>query len=326
MFIVGALLQAFSAGGPVTSFVSSDGSACFEADGFRLAASALALRQAAPGGAQFNASRAVTDASCASRGFSTGTTQDHCAVGVRVSFPDGVPQGADAFGAARAAALAAWGSAHPAAAVSAPTVQLMAACTCQPGTPARAAAGMDAKCAAINGAYNGSWVHRDPTDPYGTPGLMCDEGPFLYNARTLATLKGSPQLAMHPTDTIAPVGCAALGFGVRFEPPDHCYPPLRIWTHTAPIANDSGILASEAAEKLLTCNYAPRGCASGGFLDWAAAHGMGSDAAAVLNNNLGCNCMGDSTVGQQMAATCWAVGNASDWPHSPVRDWWNGEV
>ena len=85
MFIVGALLQAFSVGGPVTSFVSSDGSACFEADGFRLAASALALRQAAPGGAQFNASRAVTDASCASRGFSTGTTQDHCAVGVRVS-------------------------------------------------------------------------------------------------------------------------------------------------------------------------------------------------------------------------------------------------
>ena len=44
--------------------------------------------------------------------------------------------------------------------------------------------------------------------------LMCDQGPFLYATRSLATIKASPQLAMHLGDQIAPVNCSTLGFTV----------------------------------------------------------------------------------------------------------------
>ena len=43
---------------------------------------------------------------------------------------------------------------------------------------------------------------------------MCDQGPFLYATRSLATIKASPQLAMHFGDQIAPVNCSTLGFTV----------------------------------------------------------------------------------------------------------------
>jgi len=59
-----------------------------------------------------------------------------------------------------------------------------------------------------------------------------------------------------------------------------------------------------------------------GFYTYARAH-WSLDDFVLLNNNLGCNCLGPSTVGKQMHEQCW--GAQPTVPHSPVRDWWTGE-
>jgi hypothetical protein len=96
-----------------------------------------------------------------------------------------------------------------------------------------------------------------------------------------------------------------------------------IYTRTAPIGNDAGIKESIATEVNLTGNYSCSGsCTSNGFYTFAQAH-WSLDDFTILNNNLGCNCLGPSPVGKSMAAQCW--GAHANTPHSPVRDWWTGE-
>lgn len=95
-----------------------------------------------------------------------------------------------------------------------------------------------------------------------------------------------------------------------------------IYTRT-PIATDEGVRESIAVEDMLTCNYTmtPSTCTTG-FPKFAASHGF--DDVPILNNNLGCNCLSNSTAGQEMQKYCW-TGAATDVPHSPVRDWWSGD-
>ena len=91
---------------------------------------------------------------------------------------------------------------------------------------------------------------------------------------------------------------------------------MRIWTRT-PIGGDAGVQESVWVESNLTDNY--KGGADDGFARFARRRGIAH--VAMLNNNLGCNCLRNSSVGRQMAASCW-TGTATDLPHSPVRDWW----
>jgi hypothetical protein len=198
------------------------------------------------------------------------------------------------------------------------TAQLMTNCTCHPKSLALVTAGQS--CSLLNSTV-GSWVHRNPYNS-SYDGMMCDEGPFVLATRTLQTLKASPQLAMHLGDQIAPVSCMEQGYPERYPIVDHCYPPMHIYSRT-PIPHDAGVLESIAVETKLTCNYTttPSSCSTG-FPAFAKTHGIND--VTILNNNLGCNCLGWSNVGKQMAQACWS-GAASDIPHSPVRDWWAGD-
>ena len=191
-------------------------------------------------------------------------------------------------------------------------------CTCHPDSAANRQAGND--CRHLD-AVVGSWVHRDPFNE-SYPAITCDQGPFIVVARSLAVLKSSPQLAMHLHDQAAPISCAEQGFPERFPPVAHCYPPMHIYTK-APIENDAGMQECETAERRLTCNYTatPEKCTTG-FMAFADSHSIRD--VSILNNNLGCNCLSWSTAAPDYAAMCWSVAS-SNAPHSPVRDWWDGE-
>jgi len=151
------------------------------------------------------------------------------------------------------------------------------------------------------------WVHQNPANG---DLLVCDQGPFVFNTWTLATLKGSPQLAMHFRDQIAPVPCSELGFSYIYNKPDHCYPANKIWTRTADIGTDPFIAEAVATENNLTTGD------PSGFEIFAKQQGFGD--MDVLKNELGCNCLEESEVGQQDIEWC------KTQKHSPVRDWWNG--
>merc|ERR1712039_618308 len=185
--------------------------------------------------------------------------------------------------------------------------ELMRACTCKPGSQEQSAAA--GQCKTLDDTI-GCWVHQDP---YNGHAVICDEGPFVYATRALSVLKSSPQLAMHFRDQIAPTSCTAFGFPLRFPPDDHCYPKMHIYTRES-IYTDPGIKESEAVEANLT---------SGGFIQFARKHGIGD--AHMLNNSLGCNCLPTSSVGKNLSSVCWS-GKPSDIAHSPVRDWWSGDL
>ena len=112
---------------------------------------------------------------------------------------------------------------------------------------------------------------------------------------------------------------------------------MHIYTRTD-INTDAGIKESEWTESNLT-----KGDPSG-FWQFARSHwslvsrswllvpkrplilrARVQDDFEILNNNLGCNCLGPSTVGRQLASQCWPASGVPTLPHSPVRDWWTGE-
>ena len=127
---------------------------------------------------------------------------------------------------------------------------------------------------------------------------------------------------MHYRDQIAPVNCSVLGFPVIYDVPDHCYPLLRVHTATGPIQDDPGVMQAIAIEHNLTANNAA------GFFAWAktmAKPSMDAGSVSIVNNSLACNCLDSSSVGQQVHLQCW-TGKPTDEGHSPVRDWWSGDV
>ncbi len=328
LFVHAGFVLAHVAAGPpadaaVTSFTSNDATYCAQGAP-RAAQAALAVRKASPVGALFNASFGRAGASCADRGYSVGGGgDDPCTPGVAVSYRDA--GGAAAFNASEARALAAYAARFD---LDADTARRMVTCTCHPSSALllnkRTHDPHRLECAALNASTTGSWVHRDPYRA-DYDGMLCDQGPFILATRSLSVLKSSPQLAMHLHDQIAPVPCSDRGYTQLYPPADHCYPPMHMYTQT-PIEHDAGVLEAIAAEKRLTCNYTetPAACTTG-FPAFAKAHQIAGDVA-ILNNNLGCNCLGRSTVGQQMARECWPASGqpAGAIPHSPVRDWWNG--
>jgi len=296
----------------VTSFTSNDGSYC--GDGLpRIAESALAIKKASPIGGIYNTSFGIAGKTCASLGYTFVSGEDRCTPGVTVAFKSS--DDAAAFEAIEAKALSMFAETYS---IPEATARLMVACTCHTESSKLSAA--RANCSILNSTI-GSWVHRDPySSSYN--GMICDEGPFVLATRSLQVLKGSPQLAMHLTDQIAPISCVDQGFPMLDPPVDHCYPPMHIYTRTSPIQNDAGTQEAVGVEGKLTCNYTttPASCITG-FPAFAQKHHI--DDVSILNNNLGCNCLGQSTVGKQMAGVCWS-GTAGDVAHSPVRDWWSG--
>eukprot|EP00812_Abedinium_dasypus_P010231 NODE_3861_length_735_cov_180.044118.p1 GENE.NODE_3861_length_735_cov_180.044118~~NODE_3861_length_735_cov_180.044118.p1 ORF type:complete len:206 (-),score=16.21 NODE_3861_length_735_cov_180.044118:101-673(-) len=180
----------------------------------------------------------------------------------------------------------------------------MSACSCQPGSTTWAS--VEGDCSTL-ASVESSWVHQNPANG---DLMMCLQGPFVFHIRALATLKSSPQLAMHFHDQIAPVPCATLGYPHKYSRPGHCYTLDHMWTRTADIATDPGIQESMATEHNLTSG------SPNGFQVFAAQHNIGD--MDVLNNELGCNCLPDSQTGQEVRQWCLTR------KHSPVRDWWNG--
>ena len=303
-----------------SSFLSNDGLYCAEGES-RSAQAALAMKKSAPTGSLFNRSFAKHGVGCATLNYLL-SDADNCTPGVTVAY-----KSADDRAQFRLAERAALNSFADQYSLDQQTVSLMVACTCAPSSPKLLAAGKN--CSALD-EVTGCWVHSDPY-PFGSHPtslikdrqLMCDEGPFVMAVRSLSVIKSSPQLAMHFHDHIATTAsgkigscCAARSFTEQYPPPDHCYPPMHIWTRSA-IASDAGIKESEWLEGNLTNNY--QGGPHDGFVSFAAKHGI--DDVDILNNNLGCNCLATSSVGRQMASECWS-GKQSDLPHSPVRDLW----
>ena len=309
MFVVTSVLACAAADGTVSSFVSNDGSYCAEGPS-RAAESALAVLKASPVGGLFNMSACNTGSGCAERGFTYGTATDPCVPSVKRSFLSA--GGESSFAALQRGATASFGARYG---LSVATATTMAACTCMPGSQLATTSCDETKLA----GYQGSWVHQNP---YNHSHMICDQGPFTYATRALQVLKASPQLAMHYRDQIAPVNCSVLGFPVIYDVPDHCYPLLRVHTATGPIQDDPGVMQAIAIEHNLTANNAA------GFFAWAktmAKPSMDAGSVSIVNNSLACNCLDSSSVGQQVHLQCW-TGKPTDEGHSPVRDWWSGDV
>lgn len=287
----------------VTSFASNDELYCAEG-AQRVAESALAMKKASPLGGLFNASFGHTGVTCEERGYTVSGGPDSCCLGVTVLFRDEADIAA--FALSHNNTLKAYGARYG---LDDDTVGLMQTCTCQPSSDDYTAAGD--RCGALDDTP-GCWVHKDP---YTGAELICDEGPFVFATRALSVLKGSPQLAMHFRDPVRAVDCASLGFPVKLDMDDHCYPALRVWTRNSIVGpqgcdGDWGCHESVAVEANLTTG--------GGFGPWAGKQGLDSGEVATLTNELGCNCLVYSSVAGQMGDYC-----DSDAKQSPVRDWWN---
>ena len=320
--------------------LSNDALLCATAPTLGAVAASLALRQAPPLGALFNASVAVPTDDCAALGYAVPSNDDDdpcLSAATTVSAYHRTVADRAAYRRTLSSALAAYASTNS---LALPTVRLLLACACaSPSTLA-------ARCAPVVAQnYMGCWIHHDPY-PFGShPNslvpdrrLMCDEGPFVVAVRSLATLKSSPQLAMHLGDQISVMHlgdqisvaspsttptscCAALGFPYQYPPIDHCYPPMRIRTRTADIATDEGVNESVWLERNLTNGY--NNTPDDGFVAFALGRlKIAPPTAALLNNYLGCNCLPESAVGKQMALECWSGNASADLPHSPVRDLW----
>ena len=165
-----------------TTFTDVGLLSCFEGAP-RAAESALALFKAAPAGALFVGQIGTANASCVSQGFTSHAGAATCDAAVERYYKDGTPS--TAFAASQSAALETYRVKYN---LTSAVASLLQRCTCKPGA---AALPSDAQCA--NGLMNvtGAWVHRNPWMPLDHPGMMCDEGPFVFATRTLATLKGA---------------------------------------------------------------------------------------------------------------------------------------
>lgn len=299
---------------PDSSFTDGKGMVCVEGP-TRVVEAALAMKKASPLGGLYNMTFARAGQPCADRGFPFRGEEDECYVGVRMFYRSEV--GTRRFKEMEAAALAAWQTTYR---INGTVAQIMVACTCHPDSAIRAHA--DKFCSVLNKNTVGSWVHRGPKSGKM---LVCDQGPFEYAARALATLKSSPLLPMHKFDQIAPVGCAALGFPLMYGATDHCFPLIHMWTRTEqpmhncppgglgkdnPDCDDWGVVESGLTEKALVTQ--------GVFKAFVSIHQL----TPVLDYWPACNCHADSMVVWHEKKTkgpdvCKPLAS-----HSPMRDFW----
>jgi len=261
-----------AAEGSLGAFISDNGLFCAQSDP-RTAEGALALKKAGPYGKLFKASK-VRTTGCEALGFELSYGEDVCYVGVEVFFRDRTNQ--SAFARAEVAEAKFFAKTHN---FTEDNVTMMAACSCH--TQSQAARAVDGACASLE-AVRGSWTH---TDPRNKKELICLEGPVVDSVRSLASLKCSVQMPMHPDDQVKPRTCASRGFKKWNPSLDHCYPRLQLFTRTLPLLSDWGIQQSMVVE-----NDFFKG---GNFTVWAKARGLNH---MVLQTHPGCNCIPGSEV------------------------------
>lgn len=299
-----------------STFVDNKGMVCIEGPARALEA-AVATKKASPLGGLYNSTYARSGLTCDDRGYSFKGDEDECFVGIQTYYRSEV--GKKRFKQMEGEALQVYQTTYS---IDAAKASALAACTCHPESPIRAR--MSKICEHVNQNTVGSWVHRNPKSGKT---LVCDQGPFEYAMRALATLKSSPLLPMHKGDQIAPVSCAAQGFPLMYGATDHCYPHLHMWTRTEqprrncppgglgkdnPDCDDWGVVESGMVERVLV--------AEGGFKGFAKAHGL----TAVLDYWPACNCRADSMVVMHERKTKGADVCKPLESHSPVRDHWMG--
>jgi len=278
--------------GPRTSsFTSNSGLFCAEGPA-RITEGALALKKAGPLGALYSEVFAKSNQTCAQRGYTYSSGEDGCYPGVATFFQS--PEAKASFEEAEAQALEAFRANYS---MPLPQAELLAACTCHPGSAKRASRG--AECASLGG-LTGSWVHRNPQT--GSE-LLCDDGPIVTATVALAILKSTAQLPMHQHDQIAPVACSSRGFPVRQTEIDHCFPPMWMWSRE-PDDTDAGIEEAQQVEAALF---------GGNFSTFCHQHDLEED---ILFSKPGCHCFASSSVGQSLKGQC-------DRPEdrSPISDW-----
>jgi len=292
-------------GDGTSAFVSNNGLLCVDGPSREVEA-ALALKKAGVKGGLFNETFAQMSHSCSRLGFSYSGGVDSCSPGVMTYYRD---QGAQAaFADSEKAALTNYSVFWN---LDADDASLMAACTCEPGSAALGE--RTQSCENLNQHFKGSWVHHD----YQTQEEeICDSGPFSFATFALAVLKSTAQLPMHQFDQIAPVDCAELGFPHRYDPPDHCFTYEQNTLHvhirwpSILIGIDPGIQSSMETESDLF---------GGGFVEWGVQLGID---LSILFSSPGCHCLPGSEVGEQQAEQ----GLCSGTDHSPVEDWWYGQI
>jgi len=288
-----------------SAFVSNDGLLCVDGPSRKVEA-ALAIKKAGLKGALFNETFAHKSQTCSSLGFSYSGGADSCSPGVMTYHRDQAAQAT--FAEAEATALAAYRAFWN---LETDDVNLMAQCTCEPGSAALES--RTESCDSLNQRFTGSWIHHDH---HTQAQEICDGGPFTFATFAMAVLKSSGQLPMHQFDQIAPVECTVLGFPYRYAPPDHCFTSgnntLHIYMQTPEIRTDPGIKMSQATEG---------GLFGGGFRPWAEERNLDS---SILFSQPGCNCFPGSEVYNQVGGPFGAC--APPEKHPPVNDWWNGDL
>uniref|UniRef100_A0A7S4VD81 Uncharacterized protein n=1 Tax=Alexandrium monilatum TaxID=311494 RepID=A0A7S4VD81_9DINO len=301
----------------VSAFLDNERVVCFEAPTRTLEAT-VATKKASPLGGLYNNTYGISGSACASHGYSFEGTQDECFPGIRTFYKSEVD--VQRFKQMEKAALDGFIAAYS---LTTDKATLMVACTCHPKSPMRVRNNL--MCQLLSTAVVGSWIHANPLT---NKTLVCDQGPFEYAARALATLKSSPLLPMHQYDQIAPIGCAKRGFPLMYGATDHCYPQLHMWTRTEqpmrncppgglgednPDCDDWGVVESGKIEKALV--------ADGRFENEFVKD---KNLSSILSYWPACNCNSKSMVvmherrvkGQKV---CDPVET-----HSPVRDFWTG--
>mmetsp|Transcript_107297 Transcript_107297/g.313744 ORF Transcript_107297/g.313744 Transcript_107297/m.313744 type:complete len:323 (+) Transcript_107297:90-1058(+) len=285
-----------------SAFISDNGVVCKDGPS-RSVESALALAKAGVKGGLYNLTYAHVNQTCSDLGFTVPGGEDTCHPGVVSSFQDS--SGPKAYLAAEKKVMkgyaSKWGLANG-------IVSLMAACTCHPDSVDLA--NNRGTCDQLD-EYQGSWAHHDPVTGKA---ILCNAGPFIYSTLALAVVKTYAQLPMHEFDSVAPVGCAELGFPHQQWAVHHCFPAMHLSTETSDMATDPGAASSSYIERMLF---------GGGFDMWAKAKNKDLDMA-TLGSTAGCHCMSTSSVYQSMAETCEA--NKAAKKYSPVREWWHGQV
>mmetsp|Transcript_107298 Transcript_107298/g.313749 ORF Transcript_107298/g.313749 Transcript_107298/m.313749 type:complete len:326 (+) Transcript_107298:104-1081(+) len=285
-----------------SAFISDNGLVCKDGPS-RSVESALALEKAGVKGELYKLTFAHRRQTCSALGFETPGGEDACHPGVAAFFRDG--GGPERHRLAEEKAVRRYAALFG---LTEDIVSLMAACTCHPHSIDMAH--NRSNCNQLD-AYQGTWVHRDPVT---SKAILCHEGPFIYSTLALAVVKTYAQLPMHEFDSVAPVGCAELGFPHQQWAVHHCFPAMHLSTETSDMATDPGAASSSYIERMLF---------GGGFDMWAKAKNKDLDMA-TLGSTAGCHCMSTSSVYQSMAETCEA--NKAAKKYSPVREWWHGQV
>ena len=273
-------------------------------------------------------------------------TEDHCYPGVTLHYSGS--KALESYESALSSALAAFTSSNN---IDPEHARRLAACSCHPDseTSSRDGVSFDGPHTECNVTELGigSYVHENPRD-HST--LMCNQGPWMHQLAFLATLKSSPMLYFHQSDSLEPHGCAYRGYpaylGVATPPAnpvpygdehtlDHCYPPSTLWAREEINGTNPDVLSMQRIETALLGRH---GAPSGPTL----FDGMVAERhliADLYGSTPECNCLPGSNMSlgldqaavataaefdlANVSALCTATNHSVN-VSSPIRDWWRG--